>query len=333
MTSMWGILGMMGGSLFSLWAIFRYILLGQYTLDANDSKRVFDLLKRSKNKQWILSSNYVLEPKYPALYETVVYMNGCIFFFYRGEKLMTAGWQSKEDTSYILFPRWWRNKIEKILKDEGVENGSVSIMALLPTLKDKLGDLQTESNPTIYLDPTVYSDIENDVVKVLNKEKNKTGCLLYGPPGNGKTQFVKYLAKKYSLPIYLVYLNPEYNNHDLALMFASIPRKCIVLMEDFDNYFDKRKCIIKNEHTRFTFDALINALDGVYNDYRQVIFVMTANDITKVDSSIKSRPSRFKFVKKVDAPSEETRMRILKDQKLVAKTKGWSLDKVFSLVK
>ena len=60
---------------------------------------------------------------------------------------------------------------------------------------------------------------------------------------------------------------------------------------------------------------------------------MTANDITKVDSSIKSRPSRFKFVKKVDAPSEEIRMRILKDQKLVTKTKGWSLDKVFSLVK
>ncbi|NDB86897.1 MAG: AAA family ATPase, partial [Alphaproteobacteria bacterium] len=84
------------------------------------------------------------------------------------------------------------------------------------------------------------------------------------------------------------------------------------------------------DQVKFTFDSFINALDGVHNDYKQVMFIMTANDITKIDDSIKSRPSRFRFVKEVGPPDEEVRMNILKDLQLVEETKGMSLDKVFS---
>lgn len=153
---------------------------------------------------------------------------------------------------------------------------------------------------------------------------------MYGKPGNGKTQFTKYLARKYQLPIYVIYLNPEYNNLDLAMMFASIPPRCIVLMEDFDNYFNKRTCIIKNENVRFTFDAIINALDGIHNDYKQVIFMMTANDISKIDPSIKDRRSRFQFIKRFGPPSDKIRMKILNNPQLVKETKGLSLDQVFA---
>jgi len=130
--------------------------------------------------------------------------------------------------------------------------------------------------------------------------------------------------------VVVVHLNPEYNNLDLAMMFASIPPRCIILMEDFDNYFNKRTCIIKNENVRFTFDAIINALDGIHNDYKQVIFIMTANNISKIDSSIKDRRSRFQFIKRFGPPSDKTRMKILKDQTLVKQTKGLSLDQVFA---
>jgi AAA+ superfamily predicted ATPase len=203
-------------------------------------------------------------------------------------------------------------------------------MALLPSSTDRLGELTCDPNPSIYLEPSLYKDIEEDVIKVLSGEKNKTGALLYGKPGNGKTQFTKYLARKYRLPIYVIYLNPEYNNLDLAMMFASIPPRCIVLMEDFDNYFNKRTCIIKNENVRFTFDAIINALDGIHNDYQQVIFMMTANDITKIDPSIKERRSRFQFIKRFGPPSDKIRMQILQDSNLVKETKGLSLDQVFA---
>ena len=55
-----------------------------------------------------------------------------------------------------------------------------------------------------------------------------------------------------------LYLNPEYNNYDIACMFASVPRRSLVLMEDFDNYFDKRTCLMKNDQVKFTFDAVDN---------------------------------------------------------------------------
>ena len=56
---------------------------------------------------------------------------------------------------------------------------------------------------------------------------------------------------------------------------------------------------------------------------------MTANDIDKIDDSIKHRSSRFKFVREILPPSAEKRMEILEDNELVNITEGLSLDKVF----
>jgi ATP-dependent 26S proteasome regulatory subunit len=203
-------------------------------------------------------------------------------------------------------------------------------MALTPHGTDRLGELSTDPNAVPVVDLKVCGDIEKDVKKVVAGEKSKTSLLLYGAPGNGKTQFIKYLARKYSLPIYVVYLNPDYSNLDIATMFASIPRRSLVLMEDFDSYFNGRECTMKNDKVKFTFDAFINALDGVHNDYKQVIFAMTANDIKKVDSSLTTRPSRFKFVCEFGPPSDEVRKTILGDDNLVKVTKGMSLDAVFN---
>jgi ATP-dependent 26S proteasome regulatory subunit len=168
------------------------------------------------------------------------------------------------------------------------------------------------------------------VKKVANGSVKKTGILLHGKPGNGKTQFVKYLARKYLLPIHVVYLRPDYDNYDIARMFSEVPRRCIVLLEDFDNYFNGRECLMKNDQVRFTFDSVINALDGVHNDYRGVVFVMTANDIDKIDDSIKNRPSRFKFVKEVCPPDFDLRMKVLGSESLAREMEGASLDSVFA---
>jgi hypothetical protein len=320
-----GIVGFLG----SVWAFLRYVLICSYRLEPETSKRVLTRILSEKSLKYIINSQHVLAPKLPETFSAISRLDGVSFYFTREERLLNAGWKSKEDISQITFLRWNRSKIDKILTRSSDEV-TVPVNALSPSGADKLGEIIRDESATVYMERDMYYDMEGEVDKVARGNLPKTSMLLYGEPGNGKTQFVKYLAKKYNLPINVVYFSPDYSNIDISTMFANIPSNCIVLLEDFDTYFNGRDCLMKNEHVRFTFDSIINALDGAYNDYKGVVFVMTANDIEKIDPSLKARPSRFKYVRKFSGPSEEIRLRILGDEESVQQTAGMSLDQVFS---
>lgn len=329
LSSIVGTLGLVSTGLISIWAIFKYILLGSYRLSGETSKRLVDLIQEKSSWSWTLAGEYCEPPKYPEVFDALARVEGVFFMFSRGERLMTAGWKSKENISTITFLRWERKKVEKLLK-EGCNDNNIPILALSVGTADRLGELSPDPNAEVFMNHGTYERAEEEVKKVANGSVKKTGILLHGKPGNGKTQFVKYLARKYLLPIHVVYLRPDYDNYDIARMFSEVPRRCIVLLEDFDNYFNGRECLMKNDQVRFTFDSVINALDGVHNDYRGVVFVMTANDIDKIDDSIKNRPSRFKFVKEVCPPDFDLRMKVLGNESLAREMEGASLDSVFA---
>ena len=318
------------GFLGSIWAFFRYVLICTYRLEPDTSKRILSRILFEKKFKYIINSQHTVPPKLPETFSAVARLDGVTFYFSREERLLNAGWKSKEDISQATFLRWNRSKVDKLLTRSSDE-ATVPVNALNPGGNEKLGEIVRDDNAQVYLDISQFSDIEADVVNVVSGRVKKTGMLLYGEPGNGKTQFVKYLAKKHNLPINLVYFSPEYSNIEISTMFANIPSNCIVLFEDFDTYFNGRECLIKNEHVRFTFDSIINALDGAYNDYKGVVFVMTANDIDKIDTSLKKRPSRFKFVREFCGPSEEIRRKILLNEDLVSQSAGMTLDQVFHL--
>lgn len=316
------------GVLGTFFAFFRYVLICTYRLEPDVSRRILSKILKGDCTKYIIRNQYVEPPKLPEIFAAIIRMEGCFFYFSREERLLTAGWKGKEDVSSLMFPRWYRKKIEKLLS-RSAEDDVIPVNVLNPSGTEKLGDLIKNVKAEVYLPAHQYSDIEQEVIKVVQGDLYKTSMLLHGAPGNGKTQFVKYLAKKYNLPINMMYFMPEYSNIEIASLFANIPPKCIVLLEDFDTYFNGRECLMKNENVRFTFDSIINSLDGVYNDYKGVVFVMTANDLSKIDDSLKKRPSRFKFVREFVPPDEETRYRILGDLEKVAKTEGMSLDEVF----
>ena len=87
---------------------------------------------------------------------------------------------------------------------------------------------------------------------------------------------------------------------------------------------------MKNNEVKFTFDSLLSVLDGVYNEYNQVFFFMTCNDINKIDVSIKDRPSRMKFVTEITGPNYENRLEILDGNiELAEMTENMTTDRVF----
>ena len=325
----WTILGLVGSTLVSIWAVMRYVLTQNTRLDNNVSKNIIPFIKSCKVKFEIINE-ITINKKYPTTYSSFAIINRTPIYFSRTERLLTAGWQSKEIITEMYFFRWHRSKIEQLIKKIVNTNNHINVMALTPWGSDKLGELRCDENPRVFINDEQYKDIENDVEKMLKIGRGKTSTLLYGVPGTGKTRLVKYLSVKYKLPIYSIYLNPEYNNLDILVMFNDIPEKCIVLFEDFDNYFDKRTCIMKNDKVNFTFDVILSVLDGVYNEYNQVLFVMTCNDIDKIDDSLKNRPSRFKYVREITGPSFAKRLEILNGNIEMAElTEGLTTDKIF----
>jgi predicted AAA+ superfamily ATPase len=325
----WSLIGVIGGLLVSIWAFLKYIISQSMRLDDNLSKSLIPSIMNAKHK-FEINNEISVNKKYPSTYSSFAILNGTLVYFTRSERLLTAGWQSKETISELYYFRWHREKIKSFIN--GIVNAKeyVNVMALAPWGSDKLGQLSTAEKPNVYINKEQYEPIEEDIVNILTTGKGKTSALLYGKPGTGKTRLVKYFSLKYNLPIYSIFLNPEYNNLDILVMFNDIPEKCIVLFEDFDNYFNKRECIMKNNEVKFTFDSLLSVLDGVYNEYNQVVFFMTCNDIDKIDTSIKERPSRMKFVTEITGPNYENRLRILDGNiELAEITEDMTTDKVF----
>ncbi|PGH12418.1 hypothetical protein AJ80_06725 [Polytolypa hystricis UAMH7299] len=63
----------------------------------------------------------------------------------------------------------------------------------------------------------------------------RRGYLFYGPPGTGKTSLSFAIAGVFGLEIFCIsLLDPSLAEEELGLMFNSLPRRCVVLLEDID---------------------------------------------------------------------------------------------------
>lgn len=307
---MWVTVATFIGSLAGIFVLFKYVLLMEVRIDARTFKSLYELLKI--NNKFVICEEFLVETKYPTIFSAICSIKGFPYFYINhSERLMNAGWQGKELITNITCFRWDYAKLKLLLTAQvkSAEDLGIPVDIILPNHIDRIGILSKYVNKPL-INPKLWEDIDNEVGKVFDGKIDKVGVLLYGPPGNNKTYFIKYLAIKYKVPIKIITFTPNFSNHEIMKIFSNIGNDCIVIFEDFDNYFDGRKCII-SEKVTFTFDVILNCLDGVYNNYEKVVFIMTANNIEKIDIALRNRPSRFKYVRKFDNPDEALRFELV----------------------
>ncbi|AEO61011.1 hypothetical protein MYCTH_2112991 [Thermothelomyces thermophilus ATCC 42464] len=146
----------------------------------------------------------------------------------------------------------------------------------------------------------------------------RRGYLFYGPPGTGKTLFSFALAGVFGLDIYVIsLLDPSLTEEDLLALFTSLPRRCVVLLEDIDtaglkrtddpNADEKSSENWKvsdlarelkrhqrgdaSENKGISLSGLLNAIDGVASHEGRVL-IMTTNKPETLDEAL-IRPSRI----------------------------------------
>lgn len=182
-----------------------------------------------------------------------------------------------------------------------------------------------------YYFPQKIIDYVTSISQWLNNDKwfterqlpYKRGILLHGPAGTGKSSFAKVLGIKFGIPIHQFHLaNMTDKDFKTSWEEAVQNTRVIILIEDFDNIYNKRTPI--SSKTKLSFDTILNTISGI-QDMSGVILVITTNDISKIDEAIgvsnevgiSTRPGRIDDVIYLghmeDKEKEKLATKILKD--------------------
>ncbi len=117
----------------------------------------------------------------------------------------------------------------------------------------------------------------------------RRGVLLEGPPGTGKSSFVKSMAEHFEVQLVTVEL-ATCSDYDLPQLRDVSRQPSIFLFEDIDRVFEGSRNITEREADKVTFDAFLNLLSGA--DALQGMIILTTNHPEKLDEAL-LRPGRI----------------------------------------
>lgn len=191
---------------------------------------------------------------------------------------------------------WRRHKIMKLLA-KVVDSFSIEETGEVPIYHWEWGYWQTvQAQPKKDLRKLVLRDglteeITQDIERFLASSDwydnmqvpYQRGYLLTGPPGTGKTTLAACLASKYNLRLCVLDLAEVGEDGKLRKALTTSPGRSIVLVEDFDAFFDGRKNV--NPNSKITFSGLLNAINGVVSNQGRIL-ILTTNRESTVDDAL-----------------------------------------------
>lgn len=163
----------------------------------------------------------------------------------------------------------------------------------------------------LFLEENLKTDIKNYVEGFL-KSKHiyeklgvayKTGALLWGSVGVGKTSLIRTIIAQYDFKPVTVQSSAQTNDDTIteAFEYAGTQEPALLYIEDLDTMLDRS----------ITLSHFLNLMDGVANK-KGLMVIATANDLSKLKESIVDRPSRFDRKFEFPLPDENMTVTYLK---------------------
>jgi hypothetical protein len=141
----------------------------------------------------------------------------------------------------------------------------------------------------------------------------RTGILLEGPPGTGKTSTALALCSLYGATLYTLNLS-GHTDSSLNHIMSIVQGKAIILIEDIDAFtLTQERGGSETESSiskQLTLSGLLNAIDGVTGSGGRIL-IATTNHIEKLDKAL-IRPGRFEMILKIDNMDSEVCRKMFK---------------------
>lgn len=124
----------------------------------------------------------------------------------------------------------------------------------------------------------------------------RTGIMLSGTPGSGKTSTATVVANELDMDVYYLSILSMEGDSDLETSISRVPPNVMVVLEDIDavratkDRSEEATAADVPNNNDVSLSALLNVLDGMQSP-RGVVFVMTTNHPDKLDPALK-RPGR-----------------------------------------
>lgn len=171
----------------------------------------------------------------------------------------------------------------------------------------------------------IYGNHEVKVNKVLNSFKysdRNFGIILSGQKGIGKSLFARILAHKAIEAGYPILLANNYIP-GIADFIASIDQEIVVIFDEFEKNFASNG--EGNGGGPTPQEEMLSLFDGLDNGKK--LFVITCNEVERLNAYLLNRPGRFHYHFKITFPTEEEIVEYLTD-----KVKPEYTDKIQSIV-
>jgi hypothetical protein len=236
---------------------------------------------------------------------TIFWYNGSLFWAVTSVTINSRGF---DITNIVINSfRWNSNKMEDFILDMSSEKGKPILYTYqgywMRTQKiiKITQDTYISNNGTLEkVESYIQSFIESQQDYSDRQRPYKTGILLEGPPGVGKSTLIMYLAHRFDRPVYLLFASDMSKGDDIAQIINDIPSNAILLFEDFDGVDsltserddedDDDKPRRSSKRKKLSAEGLLKKLqstfDGFLSPNNGLIYFINTNHVEKIDDTL-----------------------------------------------